>query len=90
MRKICRTITLTCGIDEGRVELLREERVGHVPEELLEKGGHVMNAVVLVQLHVHAAIKLVTQLKENGSRGKGEQKGKGRFRNILCSQQWAE
>lgn len=53
----------TCGVDEGRVELLGQKRVRHVPEELLQQRSYIMNAVVLVQLDVNAAIKLFTQLK---------------------------
>ena len=54
---------LTCGVDEGRVELLGEKRVGHVPEELLQQSSHVVNAVLLVQLDVDAAIELLAQLE---------------------------
>lgn len=50
----------TCGVDEGRVELLGQKRVGHVPEELLQQRSHIVNAVLLVQLDVDAAIKLLT------------------------------
>lgn len=50
----------TCGVDEGRVELLGQKRVGHVPEELLQQRSHIVNAVLLIQLDVDAAIKLLT------------------------------
>lgn len=54
----------TCGVDESCVELLGEERVGHVPEELLQQGCHIVDAVLLIQLDVDAAVELLTQLKE--------------------------
>lgn len=75
---------LTCGVDEGRVELLGEQRVGHVPEELLQQSRHVMDAVLLVQLDVHAAVELLPQLKE-GEKEKRERGEGGGFRNILCT-----
>lgn len=53
---------LTCGVNECRVELFGKQRVSHVPEEFLQKRGHVMDTVFLVQLHVHTAVKLLPQL----------------------------
>lgn len=50
----------TCGVDEGCVELLGQERVRHVPEELLQQRSHIMDAVLLIQLNVDAAVKLLT------------------------------
>lgn len=55
-----RKIEPTCGVNEGRVELLGEKGVRHVPEELLQQSSHVVNAVLLVQRDVNAAIKLLT------------------------------
>lgn len=64
---------LTCGVDEGCVELPGEQRVRHVPEELLQQSCHVVHAVVLVQLDVDAAVKLLTKLR---SRHAGENERK--------------
>lgn len=54
----------TRGVDEGRVELLGQQGVGHVPEELLQQRGHIVNAVLLIQLDVPAAVELLAQLRE--------------------------
>lgn len=55
-----RTMELTCGVYEGSVELLGEQRVRHVPEELLQESSHIMNAVFFVQLDFDTTIKLLT------------------------------
>lgn len=54
----------TRGVDEGRIELLGQQGVGHVPEELLQQRGHIVNAVLLIQLDVHATVELLAQLRE--------------------------
>lgn len=54
----------TCGVDEGRIEFPGQERVGHVPEELLQQRCNVMDAVLFVQLDVDTAVELLTQLSE--------------------------
>lgn len=66
---------LTCGVDEGRVELLGEQRVGHVPEELLQQSGHVVNAGLLVQLDGDAAVELVAQLQPGQKEERREEEG---------------
>lgn len=54
---------LTVGVQEGGVQLSGQQRIGHVSEELFEQGGHVVNAVVLVQLDVHPQVKILAQLR---------------------------
>lgn len=68
----------TCGVDEGRVELLGEEGVRHVPEELLQQGRHVVDAMLLIQLDVNAAIKLLTQLKDGQKEARWRRRKRGR------------
>lgn len=65
-----RNMMPTCGVDKGRVELLGQKRVGHVPEELLQQRSYIVNAVVLVQLDVDATIELFTQLKRSSHKEK--------------------
>lgn len=67
---------LTRGVNEGRVELLREKRVRHVSEKLLQQGGHIVNAMLFVQLHIDAAIKFFSQLRK-GCKNANRKGGKG-------------
>lgn len=55
--------TLTVGVQEGRVELSGQQRIGHVSEELFEQRCHIMDAVLLVQLDVHPYIEVLSQLR---------------------------
>lgn len=68
----------TCCVDESRVELLGEQRVRHVPEELLQQGCHIVDAVLLIQRDVDTAIKLLAQLKEGQKKKKRARRKRGR------------
>lgn len=72
----------TGGVDESCVELLGEERVGHVPEELLQQSRHIVDAVLLIQRDVNATVKFLTQLKDKKKRWPRRERGRG-LRNIL-------
>ena len=64
LSECCGKVLLTHGVDEGSVELLGEQRVRHVPQEFLQQCSHVMDTVLLIQLHVHTPIKLLPQLQQ--------------------------
>ena len=50
----------TESIDESCVQLPGEKGVRHVPQELLQQGGHIMNAVLFLQGDVDPAVKFLT------------------------------
>lgn len=54
---------LTESIDEGCVQLPGEKGVRHVPQELLQQGSHVMNAVLFLQGDINPTVKFLTQLE---------------------------
>lgn len=54
---------LTVGVQEGGVQLSGQQRIRHVSEELFEQRRHVMDAVLLVQLDVHAHVEVLHQLR---------------------------
>jgi hypothetical protein len=47
---------------KGVVEVLAEERVREVPEVLLEEGGHVVGAQLVLQVDFLSAVKILSQL----------------------------
>lgn len=58
-------VLLTRCVDEGRVELSCQQRVGKVSEELLQQSSYVMDAVLLVQVYVPPLVQLLVKLDEN-------------------------
>lgn len=54
---------LTVGVQEGGVQLSGQQRIRHVSEELFEQRRHIMDAVLLVQLDVHAHVEVLHQLR---------------------------
>lgn len=50
----------TEGIDESCVQLPGEQGVWHVPQELLQQGSHIMDAVLLLQGDINPTVKLLT------------------------------
>lgn len=53
----------TESVDECCVELPGEKGVRHVPEELLQQGCHIVNAVLLFQTDINPTVKFLTQLE---------------------------
>ena len=56
--------SLTLDSQQGLVDLAGEQRLGQLPEELLEDGGHVMDAHLVSQDHINAAVKVFPELKK--------------------------
>lgn len=50
----------TESIDEGCVQLPGEKGVRHVPEELLQQGSNIVNAVLFLQRDIDPTVKLLT------------------------------
>lgn len=50
----------TESIDEGCVQLPGEKGVRHVPQELLQQGSHIMDAVLFLQRDIDPTVKFLT------------------------------
>lgn len=66
-RSVCddkwnRRRVLTCAADESIIKLSGEQRIRKISQKHLQQSRHVMNAVLLFQMHIHTFIKLLTQL----------------------------
>lgn len=72
---------LTIGVQEGRVELSGQQRIGHVSEELFKQSGHIVNTVLLFQLDIHPHVKILPQLGTRTRRGK-----EGKMTNVHTGQ----
>ena len=58
------SLSLTLDGQQGLVDLPGQERLGQLPEELLEDGGHVVNAHLVSQDHVNPAVEVFPELKQ--------------------------
>ena len=58
------SLSLTLDGKQGLVDLAGEQRLGQLPEELLEDGRHVVHADLVSQDHVNAAVKVLPKLKQ--------------------------
>ena len=57
-------MSLTLDGQQGLVDLAGEQRLGQLPEELLEDGGHVVDAHLVSQDHINTAVKVFPELKK--------------------------
>ena len=57
--------SLTLDGKQRLVDLAGQQRLGQLPEELLEDGRHVVHADLVSQNHVPAAIKVFPELKQD-------------------------
>ena len=55
--------TLTLDGKKGLVDVPGEQGLGQLPEELLEDGGHVVDAHLVRQDHVNTAVKILPELE---------------------------
>ncbi len=55
---------ITHCVDEGRVEFSRQQWVRDVSEEFFQQGSYIVDAVLLVQMHLPSLVKLLAKLDE--------------------------
>ena len=55
--------TLTLDGKKGLVHVAGEQGLGQLPEELLEDGGHVVDAHLVRQDHINTTVKILPELE---------------------------